>query len=181
MPLSAGLPPIRQYSWWTRRRDRCARCAPAGHRSSRWQDLQATVTWSSSEPQVAEVHPRNGKVRAQAAGTTLLIARSGSESAITSLTVLPPSVASVTIVGARPLKVGDTLVLRAEPKDFRGRALADRSVEWGSSEPAIAPVDSAGVVIAAAPGSTEIRAASEGKAETVRVTVLPQPRTSCSE
>jgi uncharacterized protein YjdB len=139
------------------------------------------VTWSSSEPQVAEVHATTGRVRAHAAGSTLLIARSGSESAITSLTVLPPSVASVTIVGARPLKVGDTLVLRAEPKDFRGRALADRSVEWGSSEPAIAPVDSAGVVIAAAPGSTEIRAASEGKAETVRVTVLPQPRTSRSE
>jgi hypothetical protein len=87
----------------------------------------------------------------------------------------------VTILGARPLKVGDTLALRAEPKDFRGRALADRSVEWGSSEPAIAPVDSAGVVIAAAPGSTEIRAASDGKAGTVRVTVLPQPRTSRAE
>ncbi|HYF39809.1 MAG TPA: protein kinase, partial [Gemmatimonadales bacterium] len=55
------------------------------------------VSWSSSEPQVADVDVRTGKVRAQAAGTTLLIARSGSESAITSLTVLPPTVASVGI------------------------------------------------------------------------------------
>jgi uncharacterized protein YjdB len=141
----------------------------------------ARVTWSSSEPQVAEVNSTTGRVRAYAAGTTLLIARSGSESAITSLTVMPPSVASVAIVGARPLKVGDTLTLRAEPKDLRGRALADRSVEWVSSEPAVAPVDSAGVVIAAAPGSTEIRASSEAQAGTVRVTVLPQPRTSRAE
>jgi hypothetical protein len=136
------------------------------------------VTWSSSEPKVADVDASTGRVRAHTAGTTLLIARSGSESAITSLTVLPPTVASVAIVGARPLKVGDTLALKAEPKDFRGRPLAERPVEWGSSEPAVAPVDSAGVVIAVAPGSTEIRAASEGKTETVRVTVLPQPRTS---
>jgi uncharacterized protein YjdB len=136
------------------------------------------VTWSSSEPNVADVNSSTGRVRAYAAGTTLLIARSGSESAITSLTVLPPAVASVGIVGARPLKVGDTLALKAEPKDVRGRALSDRPVEWGSSEPAVAPVDSTGVVIAVAPGSTEVRAASEGKAGTVRVTVLPQPRTS---
>jgi hypothetical protein len=87
----------------------------------------------------------------------------------------------VAIHGARPLKVGDTLPLRAEPKDSRGRALADRSVEWGSSDPEVAPVDSAGVVIAAAAGSTEIKAASEGKTETVRVRVLPQPRTSRTE
>jgi hypothetical protein len=87
----------------------------------------------------------------------------------------------VAIMGARPLKLGDTLKLRAEPKDSRGRALADRAVEWGSSDPQIAPVDSGGVVIARAAGSTEIRAASEGKAGTVRVTVLPQPRTLRAE
>jgi uncharacterized protein YjdB len=141
----------------------------------------ATVTWSSSEPQVAEVHSTTGRVRAYAAGTTVLIARSGSESAITSLTVLPPTVASVAILGSRPLKVGDTLTLRPEPRDSRGRALADRQVEWGSSEPDIAPVDGAGVVIARAAGSTEISAASEGKSGTVRITVLPQPRTSRAE
>ena len=70
------------------------------------------VTWSSSEPNVAEVHPTSGRVRAHTAGTTLLIARSGSESAITSLTVLPPAVVSVAVLGAQPLKVGDTLALQ---------------------------------------------------------------------
>jgi uncharacterized protein YjdB len=137
----------------------------------------AQVTWSSSEPQVAEVHPTSGRVRAHAAGSTLLIARSGSESAITSLTVLPPAVASVAIMGARALKVGDTLALTAEPKDFRGRALADRPTEWASSDSKIAPVDSAGVVIAAAAGRAEITASVEGKSGSARVTILPQPRT----
>ena len=136
------------------------------------------VTWSSSEPQVAEVHSSTGRVRAHAAGTTLLIARSGSESAMTSLTVLPAAVSSVAILGARPLKVGDTVALRAEPKDFRGRALEDRRVDWVSSEPEIAAVDSAGVVIAAGPGSTEITASAEGRSGSARITILPQPRTS---
>jgi hypothetical protein len=39
-------------------------------------------------------------------------------------------------------------------------------------------VDSAGVVIAAAAGSTEITASAEGKTGNARVTILPQPRTS---
>jgi uncharacterized protein YjdB len=135
------------------------------------------ITWSSSEPRVVEVNARTGQVRAHGAGTTLLIARSGSESAISSLTVLPPSVTAVTITGARPLKVGDTLALRAEAKDSRGRVLSDRAAAWESSRPDVATVDSTGVVVAGAPGSVEITASADGKSGSVRVTVLPQPRT----
>jgi uncharacterized protein YjdB len=141
----------------------------------------ARVTWSSSEPKVAEVDARTGTVRAHAAGSTLLIARSGSESAISSVTVLPPAVHSVNIAGSRPLKVGDTLDLRVEPKDSRGSLLSDRQVVWESSEPDIASVDSTGVVVAATSGSTEISASTEGKSGHVRVTVLPQPRTGRTE
>jgi uncharacterized protein YjdB len=149
----------------------------------RGKPVRATrVTWSSSEPQVAAVNASTGRVRAYAPGSTLIIARSGSESAIASLSVLPADVASLNISGARPLKVGDTLELKAEPRDARGRPLADRPVTWATSEPEVALVDSAsGVVIAGAPGSTQITATAEGKSGNVRVTVLPQPRTSRTE
>jgi serine/threonine protein kinase/acyl dehydratase len=142
----------------------------------------ARVRWSSSEPAVAEVDARTGRVRAHAPGTTVIIARSGSESAISSLTVLPAPVASVGIEGARPLKVGDTLALRAEPRDARGGGLSERPVIWSSSDTAVATVDSAsGVVVSRAPGSAQIQATVEGKSGQVSVTVLPQPRTGRAE
>ena len=140
------------------------------------------VTWSSSEPQVASVDPNSGRVRAHAPGTTLMIARGGGESAISSLSVLPAPVASVDIAGARALKVGDTLELRAETRDPNGRILAERPIRWTSNDPEIASVDSAsGVVVALAAGTSDVTATSEGKSNKVRVTVLPQPRTSRGE
>jgi uncharacterized protein YjdB len=136
------------------------------------------VTWSSSDPDVLEVNSRTGAVRANSTGSTIIIVRSGDESAIASVSVVPAPVASVAVVGARPLKVGDTLELRAEPRDARGRPLEQREASWSSNDSDVAEVDSTGVVIAAAPGAATISAASEGKSGSVRITVLPQPRTS---
>jgi uncharacterized protein YjdB len=142
----------------------------------------ARVTWSSSEPQVAEVDPRSGKVRAHSAGSALIIARSGTESAISQLTVLPATIASVRIEGRRPLKVGDTLALRAEPRDRRGVELSQRTIVWASRDTEVAEVDPAsGVVYARAPGSAQISATSEGMSGEVRITVLPEPRTGRTE
>jgi eukaryotic-like serine/threonine-protein kinase len=61
----------------------------------------AEVTWSSSEPRVAAVDPRSGVVRGYAPGTALVIASSGSLSAMSLLTIVPGD-------GA-----GDTLKLEA--------------------------------------------------------------------
>jgi serine/threonine protein kinase/uncharacterized protein YjdB len=139
----------------------------------------ARVSWSSSEPQVVEVDARSGKVRARSPGSALIIARSGTESAFFQLTVLPAAVASVRVEGARPLKVGDTLMLQADPRDQRGSGLSGRSVAWSSSDPAVAAVDSeSGVVEARGPGKADISASSEGKSGQVRITVLPEPKTS---
>jgi hypothetical protein len=91
-------------------------------------------------------------------------------------------VASIRVEGSRPLKVGDTLALRAEPRDRRGILVSGRAVAWASSDPAVARVDSAsGLVEARSPGSAEITAISEEKSGKVRVTVLPEPRTSRAE
>jgi eukaryotic-like serine/threonine-protein kinase len=48
----------------------------------------AEVTWSSSEPRVAAVDPRSGVVRGYAPGTALVIANSGSQSAMSLMTVV---------------------------------------------------------------------------------------------
>jgi uncharacterized protein YjdB len=140
------------------------------------------ITWSSSEPKVAYVDPKVGKVWAYSPGSAVIIARSGSESAISQLAVLPAAVASVRVEGSRPLKVGDTLELRAEPRDKRGTGLSGRTVAWTSSDAGVAEVDSlSGMVVARGPGSAEITASSEGKSRQVRITVLPEPRTSRAE
>jgi len=136
------------------------------------------ATWSSSDPSVASVEQSSGLIRARAPGGTLIIARSGEESAISSVSVAPAPVASVDVSGARPLKVGDTLDLRAAPHDERGVELSGRTAVWASSDPDVASVDSSGVVVALAAGSSDISAKVDGKAGKVRVTVLPQPRTS---
>jgi uncharacterized protein YjdB len=141
----------------------------------------ARVRWSSSEPQVADVDAA-GKVRAYAPGTALIIARSGAESGISPISVLPAAVASIQVEGARPLKVGDTLTLTAKPQDQHGRGLSDRSIAWTSSDDQVAGVDpTSGAVDARAPGSVTITATSEGTSGLVRLTVLPEPRTGRRE
>ncbi|MFL5450255.1 MAG: protein kinase domain-containing protein [Gemmatimonadales bacterium] len=139
------------------------------------------ATWSSSDPSVASVDQNSGLIRARAAGGTLIIARSGEESAISSVSVAPAQVASVDVSGARPLKVGDTLDLRAAPRDQRGVELSGHAVVWASSNPDVASVDSSGVVVALAAGSSDMSARVDGKTGKVQVTVLPQPRTSRTE
>jgi serine/threonine protein kinase/uncharacterized protein YjdB len=142
----------------------------------------AGVSWSSSEPQVAAVDARRGRVTAHSAGTAIIIARSGSESAIMPLEVRPAAVATVVVDGARPLKVGDTLALRAEAHDRRGAPMSGRDVAWSSSDNSVLAVDpGSGVVVAQSSGSAEITATSEEKSGWVRITVLPEPRTGRGE
>jgi uncharacterized protein YjdB len=140
------------------------------------------AAWRSSDPRVAEIDPVSGKVHTHMPGSALIIAQSGAESAITSLSVLPAAVATVRIDGAQPLKIGDTVALQATTRDEHGEVLGERPVVWASNDPSVAEVDSAlGLLVARAAGSAEITATSEGKAGRVRVTVLPQPLTARAE
>jgi serine/threonine protein kinase/uncharacterized protein YjdB len=142
----------------------------------------ARISWSSSQPQVATVDAATGRVRAYAPGTALIIARSGTESAILPVSVVPATVAAVRVEGARPLKVGDTLTLRAELKDQHDGSLGSRPIAWESSDDNVAGVDPAsGAVDARSPGSVNITATAEGKSGLVNLTVLPEPRTSRPE
>jgi chitinase len=84
----------------------------------------------------------------------------------------PQVVASVSVeLTAGTLLVGQTTQANVVLKDATGAVLADRAVTWSSSNPAIASVGLDGSVLAVAPGSATITAASEGKSGFATVTV----------
>jgi serine/threonine protein kinase/uncharacterized protein YjdB len=151
-------------------------------RDSRGRTLRPRATWSSSDPQVAVVDAATGRVESRSAGNTLIVARSNSDSATVSLSVLPEAVASLDISGARALKVGDSVDLSAEARDPAGRVLEGRNVTWISSDPGIALVNAeSGMVIATSPGTAEIVATAESASARVRITVLRPPQTARAE
>jgi serine/threonine protein kinase/uncharacterized protein YjdB len=89
----------------------------------------APVTWSSSEPRVAAVDPRSGLVRGYEPGTALVIANSGSQSAMSILTVVPGE------------RAADTLALDAYAPEGGGL----KQPEETASRPEGGSVETAGV------------------------------------
>jgi serine/threonine protein kinase len=136
----------------------------------------AEITWSSSNPQVATVDALTGVARGLEPGTTQVVARSGADTSLAELTVVPGSAASLQILGARPMAVGEALHLRVLARDGRGGALTGMAVEWATSDADVATVDeTAGIVVARAPGSARITARSEGASTWILLTVVPRP------
>ncbi len=70
--------------------------------------------------------------------------------------------------------IGDTVRLLASVTDSRGTALVGAWLEWESKDTAVAVVDSTGVVVARAPGSTLIGVRAGEKLATSRIVVAPR-------
>jgi serine/threonine protein kinase/uncharacterized protein YjdB len=136
----------------------------------------ADVTWASSNPAVASVDALTGMAHAVEPGTTVVLARSGSESSFAELTVLGSPIAAIQILGARPMAVRETLALRITVNDGRETEPNDSPVSWASSDSSVAAVDPAtGEVVGRAPGSVRISATADAATAWIRVTVLPRP------
>jgi uncharacterized protein YjdB len=136
----------------------------------------AEITWSSSNPAVATVDALTGVARALEPGTTLIQARSGTQTSVAELTVVPGGVAAVQILGARPMAVGEALELRTLVRDPQGGTLSGMTVEWATSDGAVATVDeTAGIVVARGAGSARITARAGGVSAWILLTVLPRP------
>jgi len=136
------------------------------------------VAWKSSDERVARVE--DGTVTGVAKGTATITATAEGKSATSRVTVNEATVPVASVVftaTTRNLKVGETATWRAVARDPRGRELSDRGITWSSSAPQIAAVTDHGVITAVAPGNADIRAISEGKSATERVTIaaLPPP------
>ena len=133
-----------------------------------------TFLWSSSDPSVATVvgmADAIGLATSVGDGSATIRAVSGGKASTASIAVILP-VASVTVSPDSPMILrGTTLQLTATLNSQAGNTLAGRSVTWSSTAPAIATVDSEGLVTGAEPGSSGIVASAEGHSDTTTVTV----------
>ena len=133
-----------------------------------------TVTWSSSQPNVATVE--NGLVSPVSVGTTIITASNGNISATCEVTVEPVLAEQVIIEeSAVSVNAGSAVTLTASvyPDD-----VTDKTLTWISQNDEIATVAD-GVVTGVKPGTTVVTASSGNVFASCTVTVL-QPATSIS-
>ena len=129
------------------------------------------LTWSVSGFQAATVE-NGGVVVAHAPGTAVITAASGSSRGSAVVTVTPFVVAAVQVWPEAPtLAPGSAVRLGAVPQDSTGATVMELPAVWTSDDPAIASVDSGGLVRARDTGSTLIRARIRGVTGTTLVTV----------
>jgi plastocyanin len=79
-----------------------------------------------------------------------------------------------------PLVVGSTAKLSATPRSSEGNPRSDATINWSSSNPAVATVDAAGVVMALSPGQAKITASSGGAGGGIDLTVVKSNLTGIS-
>ena len=126
------------------------------------------IAWLSSDAAVAMVSA-DGLVAAVKAGSATITASGAGLSGDAAITVVAP-VASVTVDPASAIvRIGETVLLAATPKDGAGNVL-DRPVAWSSGNEAIATVED-GLVTALAAGQTTITATSEDESGSAALTV----------
>ena len=132
-----------------------------------------SVSWSSSNAQVASVNS-SGRVTALSPGGTIISAQSEGQVGLATVTVSVTSVASVRVSPTNlSLKIGESAALTAQTLDASNTQLPGRTVLWFTSNSSIATVNTSGVVTAVGSGTTTITATSEGKSATAAIVVAP--------
>ncbi|TLS51336.1 metallophosphoesterase [Paenibacillus antri] len=122
--------------------------------------LTEGVFYGSSDPSVATIDAA-GRIRAMAAGTTVISATYGEWSDAYTLLVsaVPPAIAAVTIEGPTALAVGDEGVAVAKAAYTDGvEAPLTAGVVYGSNNSNVATIDAAGKIRALAAGTAVISA-----------------------
>jgi uncharacterized protein YjdB len=129
------------------------------------------AAWSSSNPGAAQVNA-TGRVTGVAAGTATVTATIEGKTASASISVVQLAVATVE-VSPNPASVAvqQNLQLTVTLKAADGTELTGRTVEWETSNQAVATVNQSGRVTGVTPGSATITARSEGKSGNTALTV----------
>ena len=136
----------------------------------------AAISWSSSDEGVATVSAQ-GLVTAVSNGTATITARSGSASAMATVTVMQSAGRIVVEPSSATLmSLGATVQLVASVLDDNGRAVEDAAITWQSSDEGVATVSSQGLVTAVSNGTATIKARSGGELATATVTVMDTSR-----
>ncbi|HJU74224.1 MAG TPA: Ig-like domain-containing protein [Gemmatimonadaceae bacterium] len=143
-----------------------------------------TFTWSSSAPGVATVD-QSGSVTGVSSGSATISASSGGQTGTSTVTVTNVFVASVVISPKTASVVANSQQqFTVQLLDANGGSLGQsgRTVTWVSRDPAIATVNSSGLMTAVAAGQTRIVATTIGATalvgDSATVTVTPAPPTS---
>ncbi len=133
------------------------------------------ITWSTMNATVASVTTA-GAVTGLDVGSTAAQATADGLTASASVAVSDVPAASITVSPTTlSLISGDTARLSAVVKDASGGVLANRAVNWSSSNPAVATVATTGTVTAVAPGSAAITGQVDAVTATTTVTVSAPP------
>jgi hypothetical protein len=129
------------------------------------------ATWTTSDPAVASVS--NGVVKGVSPGTAMITATVDGKSAGTQVTVVPASVAAVSIAPLAPAPVAGTATpLTVVLKASDSTVLSGRAITYTSSQPLVAKVNGLGQLVATSPGTTTIAATSERVTGTLVVSVV---------
>ncbi len=117
---------------------------------------------------------RSSRFHRLVVASVILGCSGGDKTGPTEPAVTPVSSVSVTVPRSN-IRVGESIQAAALTLDASGSVLTGRQVVWTSSDANVATVTGGGLVTAAAPGSTTLSAASEGKtgSAVVAVTVVP--------
>ena len=140
------------------------------------------LDWVSSAPNVATVSA-SGLVTGVAVGQTTISATGEGKTGTAIVTVIPPAIASISVQpNGGSIPAGATLLLVATPRDAGGQALTGRTLQWRSSNDAIATVSGSGLLTAISPGTVTITVSAPGAgpggstpSASVDVTVLIAP------
>ncbi len=134
-----------------------------------WKD---TISVDGEDSVVVDSVTYHAVVTAKAVGTATLVADVEGKQQTVNVTVTKRPVDKVVMnPDAAALHVGDKLTITATTKAANGESL-DRDVTWASSAPAIATVDTLGVVKALTAGNVTITATSEGKAGSTSILIV---------
>ena len=134
---------------------------------------QARAKWSSTAPSIATVDS-TGLVTGVTVGNAAIVVNLDGATDTTSVRIDSVSVAAISIQTSSKqlaLSLHETRAFVAVASDPSGNQLHDRFVTWSSSSPDVAAITASGSVTAIAPGSSTITASSEGRSDSVLVTV----------
>lgn len=133
----------------------------------------APLIWSTLSSSVATIST-SGLLTAVGAGSTSVIARSGTHADTVAVTVAPSGVASVIItVDRQLLKVSDTVRATARGVDATGATVPDRPVTWTSNNGNAAVVTPFGLILGISPANPVlITATIDGKSASIPVSVV---------
>ena len=137
----------------------------------------ASVTWQSSDTQVATVNAQ-GLVTAVGNGRVTIMVRSDNASVTAAVTVMQtPGSITIEPTSATLMSLGETVQLTASVQDGNGQPVADASITWQSSDTAVATVSDQGLVTTVGNGSVTITARSGNASANADISVIQTPIT----